>query len=89
MAAQELPNLILVDINLPDIDGLEVVKRLKEDAVLTNIPAVALTSNAMHGDRDRCLAAGFDAYLAKPVARIELKNTLEFFLKTNSTQVAV
>ncbi len=89
MAAQELPNLILVDINLPDIDGLEVVKRLKEDTTLASIPAVALTSNAMHGDRDRCLAAGFDGYLAKPVARVELKNALEHFLKPDSTRMAV
>lgn len=89
LAAQEMPDLILVDINLPDIDGLEVVKRLKEDHRLMNIPAVALTSNAMHGDRERCLAAGFDSYLAKPVARVELKNTIEHFLKPNHAHVAV
>jgi two-component system cell cycle response regulator DivK len=80
MAAEHLPDLILVDINLPDIDGLKVVVRLKSNPALAHIPAVALTANAMHGDRERCLAGGFDGYIAKPISRMELKNVLTHFL---------
>src|SRR5215218_7220988 len=80
MAAEHRPDLILVDINLPDIDGLEVVRRLKSDPALAHIPAVALTANAMHGDSEQCLASGFDGYLAKAIARMELKNVLCHFL---------
>jgi len=80
MAAEHRPDLILVDINLPDIDGLEVVSRLKSDPALAHIPAVALTANAMHGDREHCLASGCDGYLAKPIARMELKTVLSHFL---------
>jgi two-component system, cell cycle response regulator DivK len=80
MAAEHRPDLILVDINLPDIDGLEVVRRLKSDPTLAHIPAVALTANAMYGDRENCLAGGCDGYLAKPIARMELKNVLSHFL---------
>jgi two-component system cell cycle response regulator DivK len=79
-ASRDRPDLILVDVNLPDIDGLEVVRRLKNDPSLAHIPAIALTANAMHGDRERCLGAGCDGYLAKPVARLELKNVIGHFL---------
>lgn len=80
MASAERPDLILVDVNLPDIDGLEVTKRLKADDSISHIPIVALTANAMHGDRERCLGAGCDGYIAKPIAKLELKNTLAHFL---------
>jgi two-component system cell cycle response regulator DivK len=85
----DAPDLILVDVNLPDIDGLEVVRRLKSEPDLARIPAVALTSNVMHGDKDRCLAAGCDGYLAKPVARLELLNTINYFLARESRRVVV
>lgn len=80
MATEAHPDLILVDVNLPDIDGLEVTRRLREQAITANLPIVALTANAMHGDRERCLGSGCDAYLAKPVARLELINTLRAYL---------
>jgi two-component system cell cycle response regulator DivK len=75
------PDLILMDINLPDVDGLTVTRKLKGDPRLRHIPIVALTANSMHGDREQCLAAGCDAYLAKPVSRLELRNVLERFLQ--------
>jgi len=75
------PDLILMDINLPDVDGLTVTRKLKGDLRLRHIPIVALTANSMHGDREQCLAAGCDAYLAKPVSRLELRNVLERFLQ--------
>jgi len=74
-------DLILVDVNLPDIDGLELTRQLKADPKTTNIPIIALTANAMHGDREKCLDAGCDGYLAKPVARIELKNAVGEYLQ--------
>lgn len=80
VAARELPDLILMDINLPDIDGLEATARLKADPRLAGIPVIALTANAMHGDRERFMSAGCDGYLAKPVTKNELLNTVNHFL---------
>lgn len=77
MVTSDEPDLILLDINLPDINGLEIAKILKENPSHTNIPVIALTANAMHGDRQSCLNAGCDDYIAKPVMRLELKNTVE------------
>jgi two-component system cell cycle response regulator DivK len=70
---QELkPPLILLDIGLPGMDGLEVVGRIKADTGLRDIPVIALTASAMRGDRERFLAAGCDDYLSKPVQAMEL-----------------
>lgn len=80
MAEIEQPVLILLDINLPDIDGIEVTQRIKSNPSLAHIPIVALTANAMFGDRERFLDAGCDGYLAKPVSKTELLNTLAYFL---------
>lgn len=80
VAQQERPDLILVDVNLPDIDGLEVTRRLRAMPEFANVPIIALTANAMHGDREICLAAGCDAYLAKPIARQELYYTLRNYI---------
>ena len=86
MVDAKRPDLILMDVNLPDMDGLEVTGKLKAIAHLRHIPIVALTANAMHGDRDRCLAAGCDGYIAKPVARQELRNVIEHFLADTAQQ---
>jgi two-component system, cell cycle response regulator DivK len=80
VAATLRPDLILMDVNLPDIDGLEVTGRLKAIPELRRIPIVALTANAMYGDRERCLEAGCDGYLAKPVLREILLQTVREFL---------
>jgi len=80
VAAAEVPDLILMDINLPDIDGTEATSRIKADPDLRHIPVVALTANAMFGDRERFLDAGCDGYLAKPVSKNELLNTIAYFL---------
>ena len=81
VAAAEKPDLILMDVNLPDISGLEATGRLKADATTQHIPVIALTANAMHGDRENCLAAGCDGYLAKPVMKAELLNAVESYIK--------
>lgn len=82
-AERDKPDLILMDVNLPDINGLEATTRLKAstDATVAAIPVIALTANAMHGDRENCMAAGCDGYLAKPVMKNELLNTVALFLK--------
>jgi len=64
---EEKPDLILLDISLPGIDGTEVLKRIRDDQSLKSIPVVALTAHAMAGDRERFLSSGFDGYIAKPI----------------------
>ena len=72
LAVSHLPGLVLMDVQLPGIDGGEALARLRNDARTSPIPVVALTAQAMHGDRERFLEAGFDGYLSKPVDVIEL-----------------
>ena len=67
MVANELPDLVLLDLNLPDIDGWEVSRRLKADPSTVSIPVIALTAHAMAGDREKALAAGCDEFDTKPV----------------------
>jgi CheY-like chemotaxis protein len=66
------PDLILLDISLPEMDGIQLVGILKADETLKEIPAIALTASAMSGDRERFLRAGCDDYLSKPVKASEL-----------------
>lgn len=66
-ARREPPELIVCDIQMPGLDGYEVVRRLKADAGLRNVPALAVTALAMVGDRERALQAGFDGHIAKPI----------------------
>jgi len=67
LAEQHVPDLILMDIQLPDMDGVAALGRLRASAATRSIPVVALTAFAMASDRERLLAAGFDGYLAKPI----------------------
>src|SRR6202162_3684809 len=68
LARDEQPNLILMDIQLPGMDGLEATAVLKRDAATRAIPVIALTALAMKGDEERIRAAGCDGYIAKPLA---------------------
>ncbi|MBN1672543.1 MAG: response regulator [Kiritimatiellae bacterium] len=63
----ETPDLILLDISLPGMDGVEVLRRLRQKPALERVRVVALTAHAMAGDREKYLAAGFDDYLTKPI----------------------
>ncbi|WP_151634690.1 response regulator [Noviherbaspirillum aerium] len=67
LARDELPDLILMDMQLPDMDGMEATAILKADAATRRIPVVALTASAMKGDRERMLASGCDGYIEKPI----------------------
>ena len=67
MATSEQPDLILMDLTLPDVDGEEVTRRIKADPITKRIPVIALTANAMAGDREKAIAAGCDDFDTKPV----------------------
>jgi two-component system, cell cycle response regulator DivK len=67
LAAEHSPDLVLMDIQLPDIDGVDALARLRADGRSASIPVLALTAQAMSGDRERFLSAGFDGYVSKPV----------------------
>ena len=77
LAVAQSPALILMDVQLPGIDGLEALARLRADERAASIRVIALTAQAMHGDRERFLEAGFDGYLSKPVDIAELLRTVE------------
>ena len=77
LAVEQQPNLVLMDIQLPDIDGVDALGRLRADARTASIPVVALTAQAMHGDRERFLDVGFDAYISKPVDIVEFVRTVK------------
>ena len=72
LAAAHEPDLVLMDIRLPDIDGVEALRRLRADERTASIPVLALTAQAMQDDRERFLAAGFDGYISKPLNVLEL-----------------
>jgi CheY-like chemotaxis protein len=87
IAAREKPDLILMDINLPGIDGMEATSRLKSSRDLSHIPIVAVTAQAMRGDRERIMAAGCDDYLQKPIDNDQLVNTVRKFIGTPELKV--
>lgn len=62
-----IPDIILCDISLPGMDGVELLRRLRQESRFAKIPCIALTSHAMKGDQERFLAAGFNAYVSKPI----------------------
>jgi CheY-like chemotaxis protein len=77
LAAEHGPALVLMDIRLPDMDGVETLRRLRLDGRTASIPVIAVTAQAMHGDRERFEAAGFDGYLSKPVDLDELLGAVD------------
>jgi two-component system cell cycle response regulator DivK len=76
LAAEQGPALVLMDVQLPDVNGIAALGQLRADERTASIPVFALTAQAMHGDRERLLAAGFDGYLSKPINIDELLDTV-------------
>jgi two-component system cell cycle response regulator DivK len=80
MAESERPDLILMDMSLPVVDGWEATRRIKADEQLKHIPIIALTAHAMSGDKEKAFAAGCDSYLTKPLDDALLFDELNRFL---------
>jgi CheY-like chemotaxis protein len=76
-----MPQLILMDLSIPGIDGWEVTRRLKADAKTKAIPIIALTAHAMRGDEERAKTAGCDGYLSKPISPKKVVEEVKRFLK--------
>ena len=85
LLAREKPDLILLDINIPGVHGLDLAGRLKADGRLANVPLVATTANVLQGDRERCLEAGCDDYLPKPLDIRELRKLMNRYLAPDSS----
>ena len=81
LARQHRPDLILMDIQLPEISGLEVTKWLKEDEELAHIPVIAVTAFAMKGDEEKIREGGCEAYIAKPISVVQFLETVDRFLQ--------
>jgi two-component system cell cycle response regulator DivK len=80
LAKKERPNLILMDLQLPGIDGTEALRQIREDDNGGGVPVVAVTAFAMNEDRDRAYAAGFDGYVQKPISVRNLQQQVHDFL---------
>lgn len=75
--ASSLPDLVLLDVQMPRLDGYGVVRHIREKSELSHLPVFALTALAMAGDEEKCRAAGFDDYVAKPVNLANLRAKIE------------
>ena len=80
----ETPDLVIVDINLPDMDGYEVTTRLKQIPSMAKVPVIAMTANVMKGDREKTLAAGCDGYISKPIDIDTLPDQIAKFLRKSN-----
>jgi two-component system, cell cycle response regulator DivK len=78
---EEQPDIILLDVNIPGIHGLDLARMIKEDERLAGIPLIATTANVLVGDRERCLEAGCDEYLPKPLDIRRLRDVMREYLQ--------
>jgi len=78
---EKIPDLVLMDIQLPGMDGLRATRIIKEDSVIKDIPIVALTSYAMQGDETKAIEAGCAGYISKPIDTISFLETISQFLR--------
>ncbi|MGL1920072.1 MAG: response regulator [Hyphomicrobiales bacterium] len=86
LAHEHKPNLILMDIQLPEVSGLEVTKWLKADDELKHIPVIAVTAFAMKGDEEKILAGGCEAYISKPISVGKFLATIESFVEKENEE---
>jgi len=80
MAREHRPDLVLMDIHLPEVSGLEVTKWIKEDDELKSIPVIAVTAFAMKGDEEKICQGGSEAYIAKPISVTQFLETVQSFI---------
>ena len=76
-----MPDLILTDINMPEMDGYTLTAKIKEDSAFSNVPVIAMTANVMRGDKERSLEAGCDGYIQKPIDIDLLPEQVERYLR--------
>ncbi len=86
IARREKPDLVMIDINLPQLDGLTLTSMMKADPDLGHIPIVAVTANVMKGDRERTLAAGCDGYIQKPIDIDDFPRQVARYLQQQTLQ---
>ena len=82
LVRREKPDLILMDIQLPEISGLDVTRKIKADKSICDIPIIAVTAFAMKDDEEKILRAGCEAYISKPISIVNFLETLKKFLNT-------
>jgi CheY-like chemotaxis protein len=83
--SEHAPDLILMDLQMPARDGYEVVREVRKDPRLVSIPVVAVTANAMQGDREKVMAAGFTSYMTKPISLVQLRSEVSRLLNDGSS----
>jgi CheY-like chemotaxis protein len=81
LARESSPDLIILDLHMPEIDGFGVIQELRRDTNFAVTPVVALTASAMQGDRERAMALGFTGYITKPIRLVALRSEIERLLK--------
>lgn len=87
-ACENHPDLVVMDIQLPDIFGLEITRRLKDHEKLRLVPIIAVTAFAMAGDKEKFLESGCDAYIPKPISVLEFLKTIDLFLAEHGPNLA-
>jgi two-component system cell cycle response regulator DivK len=83
------PDIVFMDIQMPQMDGYAALRQIRQDPQFAKLPVIALTAFAMHGDRDKALAAGFDAYISKPVDPRSLRAQVERLLEQRESEPAL
>lgn len=78
------PDLIVLDLNMPGVDGFGVIRELRRDSDFARIPVLALTASAMQGDRERAIAAGFTGYISKPIGPSQLRAEVDRLLRQHT-----
>ncbi|HUA15831.1 MAG TPA: response regulator [Verrucomicrobiae bacterium] len=86
---KNVPDLLLLDLGMPVLDGFATVRRIREDPRFAQLPVLAVTAYAMHGDKEKILSSGFDAYLSKPIQAAALWEQLETLLNQRGRGTAV
>lgn len=85
LAVRERPDIILMDIKLPGIDGVEATRRIRQSEACASVPILAVTAHAMSGDRERFLRAGCNAHIEKPIDPVSIMNQISTYLERNNS----